>query len=136
MTTFDQDDNWISQVFGETEAAKLRQAAKDIQAEHEEAQSQGDEIATTEFMFHRNQLVPFLEWLHEMWWPMHQSDPTGLMCKWLRAIGCSLTMAYLCDPLWDYDEQLSEYAVAFGAADMFGSHHEDIEEDEDDDDDT
>lgn len=128
MTTFDQDDNWASQVFSDEELNKLRKQLQQIEEDH--AESQEVQVVSIETMFDREYTHEIMEWLRET----HYAAPDGAVSDFLWALGCNICFSYLTDAEWDYDEVLSDHATYFGAR-MFLDDMDDEEGDDDSDDD-
>lgn len=110
MTTFDQDDNWAEQVFGEAELAKLRYQARQIEEDHEASKEQVDTVSI-ETMFDRQYTHEILAWLRDK----HYNEEDGTVRDFLWAVGCNIGFCYLTDVEWEYDEVMSDHATYFGA---------------------
>lgn len=130
MTTFDQDDNWASQVFSDEEMVKLRRQLQQIEEDH--AESQEVQVVSIETMFDREYTHEILAWLRLE----HYNAPEGTIADFLWALGCNICFSYLTDTEWEYDEVLSDHSTYFGARMFLDGEEDDDDVDDDDMDDS
>lgn len=114
---FDEpSDDWAKGIFTEQEIIKLKQAAKDIQQEIQDAtetEFSWDDAVSFEMYFRRETATDFVSWLRNQ-------IPTGddTIDQWLAAVGAAISFTYLTDESWEMDEVMSDHAMWFGATSM------------------
>ena len=134
---FDDGSEWARSLFSDSELSKFRRITAQAEEEQAEldAESELDEVqfASFQLYFQRETALQFLEWVRLQMNKMeHVGDTETAVYGWLGALGAAVSITYLTDAEWDYDEQLSDYASWFGAEDMFEFVDDDDEDDEDD----
>lgn len=118
-------DDWAKSVFSEQELLKLRAQANTIVESHDE-RAERMEVVSIETMFLQTDASTVVAWLRDQ----HETNPPGVVSDFLWAAGCNVCFAYLVDPDWEVDEEMSDHAMYFGARMSLD------DEDDDDDDDT